>query len=348
MSTELALIEIKNPLELFSKPNGLDAIIDKIEAEAKAIDRDISTDAGRANIRSVAFKIAKSKTHLDKIGKELTEKQRLEVAAVNTERKRAWERMEAIQEEVRKPLTEWEDAEKNRVAGHEAALTEIAALGEWGGITPSSAQIRDRLELAWPEHETRDWQEFNMRASLARVTVKDSLDKLLAVAVKREDEAAELERLRAAEIARVQAERESQIAAKAKADAESKAVAEAEALAAKVKQESEAAAQRLLAAKEEARAAELRRIAAESKAEADKIAAVEAAALADRQRLEAIAEAERKATEAREADKKHKAKINNEVLAALMEQGFQISEAQAKSIVIAVASGKIPHIKINY
>ncbi len=76
MSNDITIITIQNPLQVFSTPNGLDSIIDKIEAEAKSIDRDISTEAGRDNIRSLAFKLAKSKTFLDKMGKELTEEQR--------------------------------------------------------------------------------------------------------------------------------------------------------------------------------------------------------------------------------------------------------------------------------
>ena len=39
----------------------------------------------------------------------------------------AWDRLEALQKEVRQPLTDWENREKNRIAEHEAAIAEMAS-----------------------------------------------------------------------------------------------------------------------------------------------------------------------------------------------------------------------------
>lgn len=378
MTTDIALIEIKNPLQVFSTVNGLDSVIDKIEAEVKAIDRDISTEKGRDNIRSLAFKIAKSKTALDKIGKELTEEQRAVVNAVNAERKRAWERMEALQEEIRQPLTEWENIEKDRVAVHESALADLELFDAWDGVVVTAALVQERLNALMPKFESRDWQEFRARALLIQETMAKSLNERLSAVTKQEQEAAELARLRAEEQARLQAEREAKIAAEAKAAAEKKAKDDADALAEKVRAEAEAAAQREKEAQERAEKAEKKaeddriaaalaaqefterveadRIAAENKAESDKKLAADAAAKAERDRHAAVQEAERTATAAREADKEHKKKINNEALLGVLsiifsqppEDCTEFEKNTGKNLIKAIASGQIAHVKITY
>ncbi len=350
MSTELALIEPKDALQIFSTPNGLDAVIDKVEAEVKTIDRDISTEKGRDNIRSIAFKLAKSKNALDKMGKDLTEEQRAIVTAVNAERSRAWDRMEALQAEIRKPLTDWENAEKDRVAGHEAGIALIEALATFD-VVPTTEQIESRL-TEFAALPVRDWQEFSARYNDVHAKTSERLQARIAVARQDDANRAELARLQAAEQARLQKEREDKIAADAKAEAERVAKEQADALAAKVKAESEAAAKREQDAIESVKKAEADKIALTEKAESDRIAALEKAEadkkLAEQAVFDKIAAdkaAADRITAAREADIEHKKKINNEALTAL---GAYLETDQAKQIISAIAQGKIPHIKITY
>ena len=377
MSTEIALIEIPNPLVVFSTPKGLDAIIDKIEKEVRSIDRDISTAKGRDNIRSVAAKLAKSKTALDKMGKDLTTEQRAQIDAVNAERKRAWERMEALQEEIRKPLTDWEEAEKNRVKGHEDALQHIVQMADFATV-PTTEEIEARIKQ-FSSLAPRQWQEFEVRYNDAVKTLSGALETRLTVSQKQDAERAELERLRKEELERKQREHEERIAReaaeKAKAESEAKAKADAEALAAKVKAEQEKAEQdrlRIIREKEESEAkakkADEDRIAAikeaETKAELERLAAIgreklakiqaekdaEAAAQRERDKIAAEKKAEEEALAKREADKNHKKKINNEIhtaILAAMDTNESLSD-QAKAIVIALANGSVPHVKIQY
>jgi colicin import membrane protein len=85
----LTLIETAKPLDLFAN-NGLDQVIEKIEQEARSIVLDISTAQGRKDIASLAFKIAKSKTHLDNVGKELVSGWKEQAKKVDAERARSW------------------------------------------------------------------------------------------------------------------------------------------------------------------------------------------------------------------------------------------------------------------
>jgi FKBP-type peptidyl-prolyl cis-trans isomerase len=87
-------------------------------------------------------------------------------------------------------------------------------------------------------------------------------------------------------------------------------------------------------------------IAAARKAEADKAAAEQAAAERERQRVADEQRAEAEAAAKREADKAHKAKINNEALTALVAAG--LSDADAKAAIGAIAKGLVPNVKINY
>lgn len=76
------------------------------------------------------------------------------------------------------------------------------------------------------------------------------------------------------------------------------------------------------------------------------ITPAEQAVAAERQRAEDARKAEEAATEKREASKRHVAKINREVLAAIV--ALFIPEPTAKKIVEAIAKGEIPHTKISY
>ena len=58
-------------LQVYSAPQGLDPYLFKIKEELDAFVPDVSTKKGRDAIASIAYKVAKGKTALDNIGKEL-------------------------------------------------------------------------------------------------------------------------------------------------------------------------------------------------------------------------------------------------------------------------------------
>lgn len=376
MTTELATIpEIKNPLQVFSAPNGLDAIIDKIAEQVKSIDRDISTEAGRDNIRSIAFELAKSKNALFNAGQQVKAEAQEVVNAVNKENSRAWDKMEALQKEIRKPLTDWEEAEKKRVADHEEAIAYMQSLHPSKMFGSLVEDIQSRISDLG-NYPVRDWQEFEARAVFTRKEVAEALLSALAAAQKRDAEAAELERLRAEDAARKQKEHEDKIAAEAaaaaKKAAEDKAAEEAAAAAKKAADE-KAALDKVLAdalakaekekadriaaeekALQDAKQAEAAKVAAAQKAEDDKIKAADAAAQAERDKAAAAKKAEDDAAAKRAADTAHKATINNEALAALLLAAETVDPAErnmtniSKALLIAIAKGIVPHVSIKY
>lgn len=113
-STELLVVDSLVPAQIFANTNDLDAVLDEIAAKARAHQPDISTVKGRKEIASVANKVARSKTLLDEMGKALVAGWKKQSAAVDAERRRLRENLDSLKAEVRKPLTDFEEAEDRR------------------------------------------------------------------------------------------------------------------------------------------------------------------------------------------------------------------------------------------
>jgi flagellar biosynthesis GTPase FlhF len=256
--------------------------------------------------------------------------------------------LEALKDEVRKPLTDWENAEKNRVSGHEEALAAILQAAQLGPDMDSAA-IRRHLESVGPLAQ-RDWQEFSTRATATLDEVRKVLEAALAQATKREAEAAELARLRAEQVAREQKEREERIASEAAERA--RIAAEA-----KAKRDADGAAAKALVEQNRIEQEKAQAIARAERVEREaKEAAEEAAEKAERARRAAIEAEQRRHEEAarkvaadataREADTNHRAKINSAAVAAFVEGG--IPEDVAKLAVTLIAKRQVPAVSISY
>src|SRR3546814_15082196 len=63
----------ENALEVFTTVGAIDKYLDMVRAEIDGFSGDVQTKKGRDAIASIAYKVAKSKTYLDGVGKELTE-----------------------------------------------------------------------------------------------------------------------------------------------------------------------------------------------------------------------------------------------------------------------------------
>lgn len=339
-STDLAIVETLTAEVVFA-PGGVDAILEKITAEVQSFKGDISTPSGRDQIRSLAFKVARSKTALDELGKNLVADLKKQTGAIDAERRRIRDDLDALKDEVRQPLTDWENADKERIEAHEKAILDMEALLDFGGQEPSATQLQERITIL-AERQPRQWQEFVQRASDVALRVGKRLEDLHGAAVRREAERAELDRLRQAQAEREQRERDERIAA---------AAADRARIEAEAKAESAARAAALAAAQERER---IEKEAADANARAEQAERGRLRAIEDeRKRVADAAAKEAAETAKREADKKHKANINNQVLAALVlatagDGSKSLSKEQATAIVTALAQGKIPHTRISY
>ena len=294
------------PAEFF-KPNGSDAVLAALEANVRALaaDLDISTEAGRKAIASLAYRVACSKTPLDDLGEALIVESRAFVAQVNEGRKAVRERIDALKVEVRQPLTDWENADTARVDAHETAILALEERAAWVNDNWQRAPL-DLLKDTLHANQvfTRDWQEFKKRGEFAHQQAAASLVDAIERREKYEADQAELKELRRQQAEREQKEREAEIARRAQ-EAER---GRAEAAAAESRQAAEKERLRIEAERNEAAARA-------QQAEAERIRA-EQAAETERQRLEQeLADTARRAAEAAEAAEAERVRAADEARA---------------------------------
>ena len=317
---DLVVIEKKNAMAVFTNNDQLDPLIEAIEKEARSLVPDVTTKKGRDAIASMAHKVARSKTYIDNAGKDLVAELKALPKQIDESRRVVRERLDALKDEVRRPLTEWEE-EQARIAAEKAAEEE-----------------RQRIEAE---------QKAALEALRKQVEVDHEMALLMNDAFDREqaEKKAEAERQRIAREEEIKRQAEE----KAKREAAEQAQREIDAAAAR---EREAILAKERAEREQREAAE--------RAEREKQAAVEAERRkaqeeADRIRREAeqrelarLAEEKRKAEEEsrRAADVEHRRGINSAAVQALINQG--IPHEWAKACIIAVALGKVPATTIKY
>ncbi|EPP8910515.1 hypothetical protein [Acinetobacter baumannii] len=331
---ELQVLEHNVIVAAFAKRGGTDELYERIAQEVCSHVPDVSTKKGRDAIGSLALKISKSKTLIEKCGKELVAEQKAQIKVIDDDRISIVKKLDLLRNEVLAPRDAWEQAEKDRVAKHSQFISNIKVMYGLCFDLPS-LEIKKAIDSLESLVVDSSLDEYEQEAKLAKFETIEALRTALVAREKHEAEQAELERLRQAEILRQQQEREAQIAReaaeKATREAEEKARFEAERVQ-REKAEAEQREARLVAEKE---AAELRAQHA-AEAERKRIEAEQAAKL----------EAERKAEEARQANQAHRKKICNEALKGLLALG--IDEAKGKEILQAINKGLVPHVSIEF
>lgn len=348
--TDLVVIEKTNALAVFTNQEQLDPLIEAIEKEARSLVPDLSTKKGRDAIASMAHKVARSKTYIDNAGKDLVAELKALPKQIDESRRLVRERLDALKDEVRRPLTEWE-AEQERIKAEEAmnAMHEEALVmnAEFDRQRAAKIEADHEMALLMNEKIDRDREEARQKAEQAKREHEERIKREAEEKARREaDEAAKREieaaaaREREATLAKERAEREAkELAEKAERDR-----IEAEQRAEREKQEALAKAER-------------ERIAAEEKAQREKEEAIQRERAAAEAREQArLAEEKRIKDEevCRAANIAHQKKINNAAMAILMSTA--LSEAAARECVCAIvknqkalaASGQRQPISINY
>ncbi|GLO52524.1 hypothetical protein PPUN110474_39250 [Pseudomonas putida] len=374
MSAEQKLIAIEEISEenapAIYVAGGLKQFIDLVKAEVEGEVPDLTTRKGRERIASLAAKVSKSKTAVEKPGRDYLRRLKEMPKVVEAELREFVTKMDTLRDETRRPLTEWEAAEDARIDRHNDRLNWLKTLADdLGELT--SLHIKGLIAEAEGMQLGAHWEEFEAEAGVAKDKVLTALRAALTKREAFEAEQAELTQLRAQAEAREKADREAAIAReaaeKAQREADERAANERAAAARREQelidqaaaQEREAENQRLqlkLQAEQAERAAaqaEADRQAALRQAEAERQAAArraeEAAEQArqdERRRADAAAAEILRQQEAREADKAHRASINRAALEAFMAEGMP--EACAKQAVTLIAQRKIPNIAISY
>ncbi|MGI1236389.1 hypothetical protein ACIAGK_14565 [Klebsiella quasipneumoniae subsp. similipneumoniae] len=318
---DLTVIEIKpEQAPTLYRAGGLDAYLEQIRQAVNEVP-DLTTKKGRDRVASLAAQVSRSKTAIEKPGREYLKRLKEAVRPAEAEIKRFVDACDELRDATRKPLTEWE-AEQERIKAEEAmnALHAEALVMNEEFDRLLAARIESDHEMALLMNDAFDREQADKAAEAERQRIahEEEIKRLAAAAAAREVEQ------------RAQREREE-------------------------------AAHREAVLKAQAEQAERDRIAAEQKAEADKQAAIEAERRkaqeeADRIRREAeqreqarLAEEKRKADEQarREADVKHRKAVGTEIVKALL-ANTSLTRDQAIEVLTAVKDGRIPHTGISY
>ena len=315
----LVTTEIEDARAVFTTVGALKPYLDKIEGVVKAFPgADVSTEAGRDAIRSFAHKLSRIKGKLEAEGKKVADDVKALPKIVDANRKEVRDTIEAWQETVRRPLTEWEEAEEKCKAVHIQNLTDLATCRS-GLAALSLRDLRQRLDVAskimsgttapdeFAEQYETEWQQ-----------TRAEVEQAIAARERYEAEQAELEALR-----KEKAEREA--AEKARLEAEERA-ARAKAMA-------------------DAREREDRERQERAKAEAE--AAAARAVEQERQRQENEARMAREREEARARDAKHREAVIVAAVQALIDEAG-VSPFEAQTCIDAIAEGKIPGARILF
>ena len=341
-NTGLVVIDIKpESYPTLYVTNGLDSYLDQIRQEVSEVP-DLSTTKGRERIKSLAASVSRSKTAIEKPGRDYLKKLKEAVKPAEAEIKRFVDACDALRDETRRPLTEWEAEQERIKLEAERIAAEEAYSAMWQEAHDMDVIITIRIAEKAAAKKEADHE--------MALLMNDAFDRAQA------DKKAEDERLQKERDDRIAAE----AAAKVKRDADLAA-----------QQEREASARREAELKLQAEQAERDRIALALKAEQDKKDAI---AKAEREKQEAIAAEQRKAQETadriqreakqkedarlaeekrvadeaakRAADVEHRRTINRQAVADLIANG--LPEDCAQKCVAAIAKNLISSVRITY
>jgi len=344
---ELQVIDQNVIVAAFAKRGGTDELFEHIAQEVRSHVPDVTTKKGRDAIGSLAMKVSKSKTLIEKCGKELVAEQKAQIKLIDDDRIAIVKKFDQLRDEILAPRDAWEKAEEDRVEKHKSDIEKIRDFAHPSSLHDMPAnRIAEQIRMLDVLEICSLFEEFEQEAKLAKFETLEKLRTALAAREKYEAEQAELERLRKEQLEREQRERDERIAKeaadKARIEAEAKALAEQR----RVEREKQEAQEKAEREKREAAEREARLIAEKEEAELR----AQQAAVMERQRIEheqaAKAEADRKAEEARLANVEHMRSINQEILNKLCAIG--LDEDQAKAVITAIARNQIPNVSIKY
>lgn len=348
MKNEIMPLENINAITIFSE-GGLDKLLEQIHKEAESHVPDLKTDKGRKAIITIAAKVAKSKTYLDGLGKDMVAGWKNQAKVVDAERRKMRDDLDDLKVSIRKPLTEWEHAEKERKDNIQKIINQFIEYKNDASENYLSRDLQTMIDRK-EEIEAIDTSNgFDELSDSAQTFRKDAIDKLESAIEKRKQhdiDQAELEKLRADAIDRERKERDDRLL-KEREEREGRIAKEAAESAKKNAEDEQIERTRRMEA-EIQKAIDDKKEAEQAVIESKKQAKIDAdnSAKAEREKIEIERLRTKEAAEKREANTRHRKKINNEAVTCLITAG--ITKDQAIIVITAIAKGEIQNVVINY
>ncbi len=345
-------LDEKQAALLFATDDEFEALFNKIKKQAEAHEPDVTTSKGRDEIKSLAYKITRTKTALDEMGRRVKEEAQKTVTQVDATRKKMRDMLDELKVSVREPLTlfEAEQAEKDQavnqslnrlaelknvrfnatpedIAQMQSEVQDIATRNDWRGKEEKAADLIDVCRKIHAQAFSAAQERKRMEEENARLQAE-------------RQQAEAQERERAAQQQAEEQERQRQEQTRKDADEAQKAEIE------RLKREKKEADQRVRDAEEAAQRQkeqfEKERIEKE-RAEAERVHQEELAQKrrkAEEEEAQKL-EAERQAKESAEFQNRREETIKD------MMNFFNIDESHAEGCADIVIRGDIRHIKFH-
>jgi len=206
--TQLVTIQTRPVVDIFTAPGLVPALLAAVRTEAaRDFTPDVTTAKGREAIKAQAFKVTKTKTYLEDLGKKEAARLKALVKPLDDGRKALWDGLERIQAETRKPLTEWEMIRET----WKQTLGRIQNLPTMM-FRATAAQLEEKIaELRPLAVDSERWEEMASEASGIKTATLATLEGMLEKAKQAEEDARELQRLKDAEVKRKQEENDERL-----------------------------------------------------------------------------------------------------------------------------------------
>lgn len=340
----LTVADSGNLQQFFADGENLQKVADRIETLARGLVADVSTKEGVSQIKTAARQIASVKKKVDDLGKTVVAELKALPKIIDKNRADFRERMESLQEEIRRPVTDIEERQK--------AIDDIKGT-HFACAACNSQELAakiDELETQRAAVTAEVWKEAYEEVLKAFDAEIGALSTMKSAAEKREEDARRLAELEAKQAEADRIIREQKI----KEEAERKAREEAEA---------RAAAEKARLEREKAEAERKAAEAERARQEAEERARREAMQR-EQERVQAqarMAQEPAPAVHAAPAQKPSKwtpemKAVNNDIVKAIAAiiaerlQGFTIGgyEVAAREIVKAIVNNKINHLSVRY
>ncbi len=172
--------------------DGAQAVIEQINHAALSIVADATTAKGRKELKSIAYAVARSKTTLDELGKNMVAELKAQATKVDQVRRHIRSSLDATKAEVLKPVTEWE----NKLRAVDDHLKSILKLRDVR-IGEDTKQIENRIS-ALTDLQSKGIDPMTREAEIEEAvkTTRNILDQFLQERQKFEAEQKELARFR--------------------------------------------------------------------------------------------------------------------------------------------------------
>lgn len=340
----LTVADSGNLQQFFADGENLQKVADRIETLARGLVADVSTKEGVSQIKTAARQIASVKKKVDDLGKTVVAELKALPKIIDKNRADFRERMESLQEEIRRPVTDIEERQK--------AIDDIKGT-HFACAACNSQELAAKIEELETQRAavTADvWKEAYEEVLKAFDAEIGALSTMKSAAEKREEDTRRLAELEAKQAEADRIIREQKI----KEEAERKAREEAEARAAaeKARLEREKAE-----AERKAAEAERARQEAEERARREAMQREQERAQAQARMAQEPAPAAPAATAQKPSKWTPEMKaVNNDIVKAIAAiiaerlQGFTVGgyEVAAREIVKAIVNNKINHLSVRY